>query len=278
MNRDNYRDSRDSSRDSRDSRNPRSSRDSDDRGRRSGHSRDRDDNRGDRRGDRNSNPRNDRRSNDRGHYSRSGSRAGSRGGSRPRQNSESGNLRERIAVESGSLVLIDQFMLANPQFTKSFIEVIDADNKEKEDVITKFGGSVVSLSPGTYRIERDPFKSTIIIHKEDSETQNQEDEASSQKDKIVHSGTVYLDTRCIAMIDKELLDDTGLLEKYQQLWFGGHDKACRDLLRDNGGAVRYGFSRFHENLNLQIQPGKDTVFISPETLVNSEAEVASAIA
>ena len=61
------------------------------------------------------------------------------------------------------------------------------------------------------------------------------------------------------MIDRELLDDIALLEKYQQLWFGGQDKACRDLLRDNGGAVRYGFHRQGDELGIYSVAGEDII-------------------
>jgi hypothetical protein len=188
---------------------------------------------------------------------------------------ESGNQRERIAVESGSLVLIDQFMLANEDFIGDFIKVIDEETDKKEEVILRYGGIVLEVPSGTYKIDRDPQKFQIIIHKEDFEPEDVSDEddetsESGATDKQ-HEKTVYLDTRCVAMIDRELLDDSSLLEKYQQLWFSGQDKACRDLLRDNGGAVRYGFSRFHEDLKLAKSSTKDVVVLKSD----AEASVAS---
>ena len=178
----------------------------------------------------------------------------------PSQASESGNKRERIAIESGYLVLIDQFMLANPQFLTQFAELLDADPQDKDDLIAKFGGVVIELEPGTYRIERDPFKYSIIIHpeSEEPETASLHDEASEAQ------GHVFVDTRCLAMIDRELLDDNGLLEKYQQLWFSGQDKACRDLLRDNGGAVRYGFNRYGDELGVYTIPDEPVVCLWPD--------------
>ena len=84
---------------------------------------------------------------------------GQRGGSRrrgrsadPRQSSVSGNQRERIAVESGQLVLIDQFMLANPNLVDRLIEMVEADPQQKTELIQYYGGQVVDLTPGTYRI------------------------------------------------------------------------------------------------------------------------------
>lgn len=178
----------------------------------------------------------------------------------PTQASESGNKRERIAIESGALVLIDQFMLANPQFIEKLETLVDAAPEEKDDVIEAFGGTVVDLEPGTYRIDRDPFKFSIVIHSDDDSPDI--DELKAQEPEKI--GNVFVDTRCLAMIDRELLDDSELLSKYQQLWFGGQDKACRDLLRDNGGAVRYGFNRHGDDLGVFSVPSSSVVCLWPE--------------
>lgn len=208
-----------------------------------------------------------------GRGSRSGGRSGSyrQGGRRgghhqQRQSFDSGNQRERIAVESGSLVLIDQFMLANPDFIKRFGEVIDESTEVKNGLILEFGGQVVDLEPGTYRIERDPFRYSIIVHPEGEDPSELE---LPKKGKP--GGHVFVDTRCLAMIDRELLDDSGLLEKYQQLWFSGQDKACRDLLRDNGGAVRYGFSRNSDELGVYTAPKDNIVCLWPDVEEGSPA-------
>lgn len=176
------------------------------------------------------------------------------------RSAESGNKRERIAVESGFLVMIDQFMLANPQFINQLAEKMDAAPEAKDAIIRKFGGSVVEVEPGTYRIERDPFAFSIIVHPEGVEGDVDEwiSRASSAK-----QGDLFVDTRCLAMIDRELLDDASLLEKYQQLWFSGQDKACRDLIRDNGGAVRYGFQRNGDELEIHSVPDENVVCLWP---------------
>jgi len=175
-----------------------------------------------------------------------------------RQSFDSGNKRERIAVESGNLVLIDQFMLANPRFIASLSEIIDEAPEVKNDVVSRYGGQVISLGSGTYRIHRNPYKSSIIIHPEGVRGEECEGDLSGSKE----AGSVLIDTRCLAMIDRELLDDNALLERYQQLWFSGQDKACRDLLRDNGGAVRYGFSRFSDDLKVSICPETNVIHVS----------------
>jgi len=207
-----------------------------------------------------------------GHHGRGGRHGGhgrGRGGRHGRgrggdrgdllRSAESGNKRERIAVESGFLVLIDQFMLANPQFIDGLSKLVDEAPEMKNEIVSRFGGCVVELEPGTYRIDRDPFAFSIVIHPE-----NMDESSSVDLDRATDKkGALFVDTRCLAMIDRELLDDTSLLEKYQQLWFSGQDKACRDLLRDNGGAVRYGFQRNGDDLEIHQVPNESVVCLWP---------------
>jgi len=190
----------------------------------------------------------------------------------PRAAAHSGNKRERIAIESGHLVLIDQFMLANPQFAQKLQDTFDDAPEAKDGLIQQYGGTVVELTPGTYRIERDPYAFTIVIHPDGQQFDKEEISDAGNS-----CGHVYVDTRCLAMVDRELLDDSALLEKYQQLWFSGQEKACRDLLRDNGGAVRYGFQRFGDELGVHQLPDADVVCLWPD--INQQEEVdASAVA
>jgi hypothetical protein len=74
------------------------------------------------------------------------------------------------------------------------------------------------------------------------------------------------------MIDRELLDDHVLLDKYSQLWADNQEKACRDLLRDNGGAVRYGFGRFGDELGVYVNNETAVVALWPD----NRAELAAA--
>ena len=200
---------------------------------------------------------------------RGGGRGGRRGGGRRggghkrnrggRESSISGNKRERIAVESGALVLIDQYMLANPQFVSRIDAVMDEPVEVKDEIVRDYGGTVVEVEPGTYRIERDPFECSIVVYNEGADGNSGEFITKAETE----FGEVLVDTRCLAMIDRELLDDNGLLEKYQQLWTSGQDKACRDLLRDNGGAVRYGFDRFGDELGVWGVPDEDVICLWP---------------
>lgn len=191
----------------------------------------------------------------------------------PRQSAESGNQRERISIESGDLVLIDQFMLANGQFIERMAAVLDEGADVKNQIIRDYGGKVISVTRGTYRIERDPFAYTIVVHPEGDSFGS----AEAVKEATDLIGEVNIDTRCLAMLDRELLDDNALLERYQQLWFSGQDKTARDLLRDNGGAVRYGFRRDGDELGVYQVPGEDVICLWPKNMeAMAEAEVEQA--
>lgn len=172
---------------------------------------------------------------------------------------EGGNRRERIVIESGELVLIDQFMLANPQFVDKMKQLIDEEPEAKRPVINDFGGVIVDLEPGTYRIDRDPFAFSIVVYPEGDEPERDEIAQAATDSE----GVVFVDTRCLAMVDRELLDDSSLLDRYRHLWFDGQDKACRDLLRDNGGAVRYGFERYGDELTVFRVPDDDLICLRP---------------
>ena len=227
------------------------------------------------------NGRNDNRGGRRGGGGNGGGRRGGRhqgGGGRrhhrnPRMAAEGGNKRERIAVESGFLVFIDQFMLANPQFMERIAAVVDQDPDAKDAIVADFGGTVIDVEPGTYRIERDPFQYIVVVHPEDATGINPKELRTSATES---RGDVFVDTRCLAMIDRELLDDSELLQKYQQLWFSGQDKACRDLLRDNGGAVRYGFQRYGDELQVYSVPGQDIICLWPNPATMPEIAADSA--
>jgi hypothetical protein len=167
------------------------------------------------------------------------------------------------------LVLIDQFMLANPQFIEKMTAAIDASADVKADVISEYGGKVINVTCGTYRIERDPFAYTIIVHPEGDSLDSASEVVKEATDTV---GDINVDTRCLAMLDRELLDDSSLLERYQQLWFSGQDKACRDLLRDNGGAVRYGFRRDGDELGIYQVPGEDIICLWPKNIEELRAQ------
>lgn len=153
-------------------------------------------------------------------------------------------------------------MLANGQFIEKMAAIVDEDAEVKNNVIREYGGKVISVTRGTYRIERDPFAYTIVVHPEGDALPA----TDAVKEASELLGEVNIDTRCLAMLDRELLDDNSLLERYQQLWFSGQDKTARDLLRDNGGAVRYGFRRDGDELGVYQIPGEDVICLWPKNM------------
>ena len=152
-------------------------------------------------------------------------------------------------------------MLANDQFIDKIAAVVEEDPSVKDKIIGDYGGSVVELQPGTYRIDRDPYAFTIVIHGDDAKPEIKKVIKEAAESNV---GEVFVDTRCLAMIDRELLDDSALLDKYRQLWVDGEEKACRDLLRDNGGAVRYGFSRYGDEIGVYMLEDQDVVCLWPD--------------
>jgi hypothetical protein len=159
-------------------------------------------------------------------------------------------------------------MFANPQFLQRLAELPDDDPARKDNLIRDYGGTVIEVEPGTYRIERDPYAFLIVVHPE-----GQTPDSKGLSDRAASTGShVHIDTRCLAMVDRELLDDGALLDKYQQLWFSGQDKACRDLLRDNGGAVRYGFGRFGDELGVYMVEDEGIVCLWPDVSEPRAAE------
>ncbi|MDC0358675.1 hypothetical protein OAO01_07660, partial [Oligoflexia bacterium] len=145
-------------------------------------------------------------------------------------------------------------------FLEKVIEKIDEAPEVKDGLIKDYGGAVVEVTPAIYKIERDPYAYTIVIHQE-GELPSADTLTEKATDNLGH---VFVDTRCLAMVDRELLDDSVLLDKYRQLWFSGQDKACRDLLRDNGGAVRYGFRRYGDELGVYHIPGESVIALWPD--------------
>lgn len=63
-------------------------------------------------------------------------------------------------------------------------------------------------------------------------------------------GRIFIETRCLVFIDAHHLRDPDLIHRYKELRDLRDDKAARDLLREYGAAVRYGFNRRGDNLGI----------------------------
>ncbi|MCS6961580.1 MAG: hypothetical protein NZT61_03650 [Deltaproteobacteria bacterium] len=166
--------------------------------------------------------------------------------------------KERINLESGTLLLIDQFMLANDIFLNELNSLKDASLEKREQLVREFGGEVVRLEPGEYKIARDPFKFYMAIYPEKGEF------SEAELDKTMKPiGEVFVNTRCLALVDWELLNDFDFLNQYSSLWNSGKDKKCRDLIREAGGAVRYGFNRHGDELGVHVFREASRIYLWP---------------
>lgn len=184
-----------------------------------------------------------------------------------------GNDNERIAVTSGLVVAIDQFMPANEQFLGMLPFDQAGDEEKLRAAVTRYGGTVFQVAPGNYSVYRDPREQIMVLHPRSSAPQAApaEDGAGAPQqnppivEKVLSSrasfhqvGSVSVDTRCLVLIDRDLVLNRELVGQYRSMWMSGGSKQARDLLRERGAAVRYGFSQQSDTLG---------VFVSDELAV-----------
>ncbi len=174
---------------------------------------------------------------------------------------------ERLRVSSGAVSVIDQYMLANAQF---FVQLQGTANEgsfsmAERRAVEKYGGCSFELKPGEYTVYRYPQDSIMIITprvKSGNESLPQIQEAEellnsvcTEIEELAPLGSVYVDTRCVVFIDAALLRDATLMSHFAELRHEGQDKEARDLLRENGAAVRYGFNREGDELEVFVLAG-----------------------
>lgn len=168
---------------------------------------------------------------------------------------------ESLIIVSGKLLIIDQFMLSNECFTKAASAALQAqDNDGLSQQVRKFGGELVEVVPGEYRVYRDPIELLLIVSQAKIEcTDHVVFQITEEK---MHGGIaalnhIFVDTRCLVFIDVNFLIDTVLLDQYVKLRGKGEDKPARDHIRAAGGAVRYGFNRLGDELGVFKVPYKN---------------------
>lgn len=169
---------------------------------------------------------------------------------------------ERLELESGRVAVVDQFMLANSQLHEARLALIQGGSSATEalsEALSRYGGTSLELTPGTYQVLRDPEDSFIalsLLSADGDEQTGEPEDATEHARELVRSAKsnskaeahVYVDTRCLAFVDAALFDDQDLLSKLEELKTSGKDKAARDLVRKRGGAVRYGFNKYGDEL------------------------------
>lgn len=174
-------------------------------------------------------------------------------------------MKERLPIESGVLLLIDQFMLSNPQFISAAEDagedLAHPDASKLQKAVASFGGWVASLENGSYTVHRDPKRKIMAVCSEGSgppeapprsrgeEHQEEEDEARALffeniiQQRPEDGDRVCVDTRCLAFVDAAILAKKDVLEKFRELRLKGREKDARDFLREHGATVRYSFER-----------------------------------
>ena len=174
-----------------------------------------------------------------------------------------------IDITSGYVVAIDQFMLANAQFVSS-LPSDEQDIDRAREAVCNFGGSCFEIDNGKLYVTRDAYQKAIVISQtidsvpqfEDADNEADPklilsiDDIALKSEELFSVGKVFIDTRCMVLCDVKILFNSVLLEKYAELRAQDKDKPARDLLRENGCAVRYGFMPYGDEFTAYVTRDK----------------------
>ena len=157
--------------------------------------------------------------------------------------------------------MIDQFMLGNRQFVDS----ISAPEADLGACVRKYGGQLVELPEGSYEVMRDPIAKIMVV----APPQSISGEALQQYvdgsiNDFESHGMVFVDTRCLVVIDADALRNQELLDEYSSLRKAGDMKGGRDYLRSQGAAVRYGFNQSGDELGVFKHSSSEVVGLWPD--------------
>ncbi len=187
---------------------------------------------------------------------------------------------EPLDITSGKVAIIDHFMLSNNQF----LSLLSGDEAVGiDEALNTYGGCELELTPGHYRVIRNPYLQAIVIctaegNSEWYDLSNSEciGKIMGRKENMTKVGEAFIDTRCLALFDSDLLGNGELLSQYKALRENGRDKPARDFLRENGAAVRYGFGKLGDELEIHrlneqiiaMWPKKEKSTTNEETQAN----------
>jgi len=206
------------------------------------------------------------------------------------ESSVSGKGVERLRVSTGTVVIIDQFMLANEQFLSALSACSAADGDGADLAVNEpllrqsvenYGGAVVKLPVGTVYVCRDPQARIMLLFPVQDAQDIHRGYAAETIDisSGLEKGTapqpiakVFVDTRCLVFADWGLLADGHSVAEYADLRRRGEDKRARDILREKGAAIRYGFNRYGDELGVfEVKfEGENSVALWPDVIEETE--------
>lgn len=172
---------------------------------------------------------------------------------------------ERVEIVSGVMLVIDQFMVGNPDFLRALPDDFNPESDEFFDALCEeaenFGGFALQVSPGSYTVYRNTFEKTLVVFPEFDAEKVTEDKIEDIAEQGEVLGSVILDTRCLAILDAALCFRENVIEAYRKLRLENDDKGARDMIRENGASVRYGFSRRSEEIEGYFDEASDIVVL-----------------
>lgn len=176
--------------------------------------------------------------------------------------SPSGNDAERLMVNSGAIVAVDQYMLTQDRF----LSQLPTGFSEALEATRQHGGELIELPAGEYNVHRDANQQIVLIYPRGNANGVTAPELLDEEELITafkRIGTVFIETRCLVLLDVGSLIEGELSKEYRTIWGSKEQKRARDLVRENGGAVRYGFSPMSDLLGVFRHRSGDVLALWP---------------
>ncbi len=197
----------------------------------------------------------------------------------PNQDGSHAKQLEKLNVSSGRVLIIDQFMLANGQLLDALPAVGAGEDRaawaaanaaEIRASAAKYGGELVEAANGSWGVLRDPGESLFILGRldagDDPQLEAAREATLDARGNASAVGRVFIDTRCVVFVDASILADRDFLAEYRTLRQSRQDKAARDMLRNHGAAVRYGFNREGDELGVFRIAGGEQIALWPDVV------------
>ena len=138
---------------------------------------------------------------------------------------------------------------------RNFLQAVD-------DATADFGGVFFHLPPGILTVFRDPYQRCLAVFPEFHAKSISSEGIRAEEETYEDVGHVIVDTRRIGIADISLCYKARLIQECREARKLGDSKSSRDLLRNAGASVRYGFDkRPGETLDVRFDKSKDTLVI-----------------